>query len=378
MARAPRPRLYLRGRVWWTWYRDSAGRTHRVSTGCRDQTAAAAAARAVEVRAAAGHDAAHETTLDVAGRALIASLAETGRAPATLRIYGYRLGHLVRVLGHDVLIAGLVRADLERYHAARIGEGAARSTTAAELEALRTVLRHAHEHGTYHGDVARIWPRSLVEGAHVARSGWLDLPALTRVLDVAGRTLPHRRDYLLAYVVLGVRQTELYALRARHLDAAERRVFIDGTKTRRSKRWIPVPDAAAWAMLARRAREAGAGPLFAPWSGSWVQFHRWADLASVQRFSHNDLRRTFTSLLASAGVPMLPLSRLLGHSTTAMVQAVYAQLDDASLRAVVAQLPAVTQMCTTPAQSDAPSARSGRSTVQKPVEKRRSRSGEGA
>jgi len=281
------------------------------------------------------------------------------------------------VFDGDTRIASLTRADLERYWTARRAAGAATSTVAGELAALRTTLRHAHEHGTYAGDVTRIWPRALVEGASVPRHTWMELPVLQRVLDVAGRSLPHRRDYLIAYVYLGVRQSELYRIRAEHLDHAGRRVFVDGTKTARAKRWIPVADAQAWAVLERRAREAGTGSLFAPWSGSWMQFRKWAKVAKVPDFSHNDLRRTFTSLLASAGVPMLQLSRLLGHASTAMVQAVYAQLDAASLRDAVAQLPAVTQLCTTPATSSALRGRSGRTISKKPATRRRSRSGEG-
>lgn len=378
MARQPKPRLYLRGRVWWTWYTDATGVIRRVSTGCRDQTAGAAAARAIERRAAAGHDAAHATTLDEAGRALIAQLTAAGRTKATLRIYGYRLGHVARVIGHDVLIAGLTRADLERYFAARIKEGAAKSTTTAELEALRTTLRHAREHGTYHGDPARLWPRSLVEGAHVARHHWLELPALEKVLAVAERELPHRRDYLIGYVYLGVRQSELYRIRAEHLDHAGRRVYIDGTKTPRSRRWVPVVNDQCWDVLMRRAKEAGSGPLFAEWSGSWQSFARWSRVAGVPRFSHNDLRRTFTSLLASAGVPMLALSRLLGHASTAMVQAVYAQLDEAALRNVVAQLPAVKQMCALPSHSAPSDGRQRTRNRTKPTAKRESRSAESA
>jgi hypothetical protein len=42
-------RLYLRGRVWWTWVRDEHGTARYVSTGCRDKKAAAA--RAIERKA---------------------------------------------------------------------------------------------------------------------------------------------------------------------------------------------------------------------------------------------------------------------------------------------------------------------------------------
>ena len=50
--------------------------------------------------------------------------------------------------------------------------------------------------------------------------------------------------------------------------------------------------------------------------------------AKIDRISCNDLRRTYASWLKQRGVDSLVVARLLGHTSTRMVDAVYGQLDE--------------------------------------------------
>ncbi len=335
----PKPRLYLRGGTYWARVADANGRIRRVSTHCRDLKAAEVKARELEREGATSEAArAARTTLGDACAGLIASLELHKRSENTLKVQRNRVKHLRKVLGADRMIATLKREDFEKYWAKREADGVAGSTRAAELETLRSALRWAAEHGKYTGDVRRIWPGKLVEGAHVVRNDWLTLPQVKALLAVAHAHLPHRAEYLDAYLGTGVRASELYAIEARHLDPTMKAVWVEGTKTAGARRWVPVGEA-TWTLLVRRSEATRVGPLFPNWSGSWVQFHKWADDAKIPRFSHNTLRRTYTSLLCSEGVPLKPLSKLLGHSTTAMVEAVYANVSPESLRGVVDRLP---------------------------------------
>lgn len=59
----------------------------------------------------------------------------------------------------------------------------------------------------------------------------------------------------------------------------------------------------------------------------------------MPRVTPNDLRRTFASWLVQARETNFVVSRLLGHSTTKMVDLVYGQLSAESLRIAINKLP---------------------------------------
>jgi hypothetical protein len=63
------------------------------------------------------------------------------------------------------------------------------------------------------------------------------------------------------------------------------------------------------------------------------------DEIEIAPVSSNDLRRTFSSWLEQAGVPRSTNARLMRHTTTAMVDKVYAQSAPDQLAAAVDHLP---------------------------------------
>lgn len=77
-----------------------------------------------------------------------------------------------------------------------------------------------------------------------------------------------------------------------------------------------------------------------PYSANTIQryFQRAKAIAGIDRkFRFHDLRHTFGSNLASAGVSLQVIARCLGHSTTKMAER-YARPSEESLRAVVSAL----------------------------------------
>ncbi|HEY1814924.1 MAG TPA: site-specific integrase [Kofleriaceae bacterium] len=91
------------------------------------------------------------------------------------------------------------------------------------------------------------------------------------------------------------------------------------------------------------AMHEGSGPVVDPWSNVTRDLEWAAKRAGLptakQKLTPNDLRRTFASWLVQEGVSLYVVSRLLGHSSTRMVELVYGQLDDATLIEAIGRLP---------------------------------------
>lgn len=181
-----------------------------------------------------------------------------------------------------------------------------------------------------------------------------------------------RRDYVLVMCQTGVRLKELHAIEAQHVNLARRTLFIAGTKTKGARRTVPVTPSVAAALKARIERFPR-GPLFPVWHK--VQRDLYAACLRIERAQNpaprtpgqkavqnpkgnpspkrervrpaipfdpvtpNDLRRTYASWLAQAGVPMLHAMKLMGHGSTQMLESVYAQLAPEHLHEAVRMLP---------------------------------------
>ena len=62
----------------------------------------------------------------------------------------------------------------------------------------------------------------------------------------------------------------------------------------------------------------------------------------------NDLRRTFASWLKQQGVDSMVVARLMGHTTSAMVERVYGHLNDKTLREATNTLPRLEDLAQIP------------------------------
>lgn len=166
--------------------------------------------------------------------------------------------------------------------------------------------------------------------------------------------------YLVVSLLTGARTEEMRALRWKHvhLDGQPdhdpplppyvevwRSVRVGGdTKTRKSRRTLALPARCVDALAALHAAQERAIPAEGPrWADHGVVFAsragtemdasnvRKAFRAALERvpdidpeaWTPRELRHSFVSLLSDRGVPIEDISRLVGHSTTAVTEAVY-------------------------------------------------------
>lgn len=133
-----------------------------------------------------------------------------------------------------------------------------------------------------------------------------------------------RKLHILAYLQLGVRASELWKIT--EVDWEGRYVFVAGTKTKNSRRWVPVPDELYEAMLP--LRDTWAGFPRAHQTNMDKTIKRAARRAGLQGdLSVNDLRGTYATHMARTIDSPLVLAKIMGTSIK-MLEHVYAQVGE--------------------------------------------------
>lgn len=345
------PNLYQRGAVWWCWFYDHEGQRVYRSTHQRDRSLAGAAARKLE-RAHIEAPASKPAPVDELIAAYLANCERKDRAASTLDFYLKKARPLCTFFGSRDANR-ITLAETEEYMDERLAHPRVNlPTIAKELGLLRATLRYAKRHQRYVGDVEAIIPEGI-QGAYVPRDRALSHEEYERLLramdpDVAPAEKHRaartgiRRDYLAAWCYTGVRESELYAVTPSDVVLEQDMLHVPGSKTDGSDRWVPIAGEAR-AMFERRADETGDGePLFPRWDNVRRDLGAACERAGIDRVSPNDLRRTFATWLAEAGVPEAVAAALLGHASSAMVRRVYTRIGRAAQRAAVATLPIAT------------------------------------
>lgn len=161
-------------------------------------------------------------------------------------------------------------------------------------------------------------------------------------LQLLAATPPERRDYVVMYLHLGLSRSELYKITPDDCNWSRREVRVRGTKVKTDEnggrdRLIPMSAEVYDILWARRECE----PMFAYWRNYDRDLRQYAARAGfgpvtvfkyrgrnipMAPLSLNDLRRTFATQLAAAGVPILHLMHLMGHKSTKMLEKVYARV----------------------------------------------------
>jgi integrase len=186
------------------------------------------------------------------------------------------------------------------------------------------------------------------------RRVYLTADDVHRLADESGE----HRPLVLVLAYCGLRWGEAIGLRARDVEFLRRRLNVSenavqvgvrhavGPTKGRKARSVPVP-AFVLDELSVQCRGKAAGDLLFPGRGGgylprptssngW--FTRAVTAAKVQRVTPHDLRHTCASLAVAAGVNVLALQRMLGHTSAKMTLDTYADLFDDDLDAVAVTL----------------------------------------
>ena len=203
--------------------------------------------------------------------------------------------------------------------------------------------------------------------ANVARGVRLPArpPARERILtmpevDALAARLGADGDLVLAMALLGLRWSEMAALKVADVDLGRSRVRVveratevggrmdvAAPKSRASARTIAIPPSLRGVLEARITNQTADALVFpAPDGGylrngnwryrsGWVEATKELGLAGV---TPHDLRRTFGSLARAAGADLRFIQRAMGHESITTTARIYAHLYDDELDAVAAAL----------------------------------------
>jgi integrase len=346
-------RIYQRrkGGTYYADYTTIGGRRVKRSLRTRDRAVATARARAAEL----GTEAAPRRKAQTLAEAIDGMIASMhSRAEATKDMYRQKGRRLLKSLGNPNVRA-IDAAMLDRYILRRRGVelehgGASDHTIQKELITVRRALKWAVKHKTL--EALPSWPEFSAN--YEPRKTWLTPDQFERL---CAELAQNRVRWASLAALAGMRAGEVERTDWKlHVDLAAGRVRVPGTKTTASKRKVPILPALR-ARLELVPEDKRSGRVVEHWGNVRRDLRAAVEIANARAVSRadelglatpepmpyvspNDLRRTFASWLVQHGADILTVSRMMGHTSTRMLEKVYGQLTDENMDRAIARIPA--------------------------------------
>ncbi|MBI4574263.1 MAG: site-specific integrase [candidate division NC10 bacterium] len=255
---------------------------------------------------------------------------------------------------------------VEAWWVAAREEGLSKRRLSCLRVVLRGICRRAVNQGLLRTNpVERIEGRMGRQDSEVRQADYLTQEDLARLLTTADRVCPKQYPILLVMATVGLRMGEAVGLQVGDLDVPGRQIHIRRTVRRGyisspksgKGRTVDVP-ATTMAVLdrVRETRQAEAayqggearwlfpGPTAAmPTTSERVRagLRKALRAAGIRRIRPHDLRHTLATLAIQAGVPLLTVSRQLGHASISTTADLYTHAVPGSNRAAAEALEAV-------------------------------------
>lgn len=330
--------LYERDGVWYIRYHDEHGREHREAVGAKSLALKVYQKRKAEIAERRFLPERHKRR-DVRIAKLLEEFAErrAGAASATDIVRYAR--NLAAFFG-DRLVREIAIADVERYVAERSrtknrrGHLVSAQTVVHEANFLRRVLAQAQLDGLVADNVARRARKVKVT------SGRTRFLSIEEEAELRTHLSASHWAVVRFAILTGLRQGEQFAMKWEHVDLKAGVVTIPEAKGGRV-RHVELNESAL-GILKKLPRK-----LRTPWVwltpfGQRINAHNFyrrsfrkaADAASLGDVHWHDLRHTFASRLAAAGVTLYEIQQLLGHRSSQMTER-YAHLTRTQLRTAV-------------------------------------------
>ena len=222
-------------------------------------------------------------------------------------------------------------------------EKRARKATANQIfNVLKALLNRAYQDGLVASDSAwrKVKPFPKVDEARIR---FLTDSEGVRLVNAS---VPDLRLLINAALLTGARFGELVAMRVNDVSIRDSRVYIAQSKSGKP-RHIPInPEGVTFFRAVTLGKRADDLVFVRKDRSAWGKNHHVRELANACKLAKitppiafHELRHTYASHLAQAGVDLLTISKLLGHADTRITSKHYAHLADRTLAAAVTKLP---------------------------------------
>jgi integrase len=253
------------------------------------------------------------------------------------------IAHLKAFFG-SVNLQDITMQQIERYQAARRADGVSDKTTNRELACLKTMLQRA-----VHWEKLGQNPAARVKKFREKDYKWHILTA-----DEEARLMRVASDELRAAVIIalntGMRKSEILGLRWEDAHRAEQHpyIFVGDSKSGKTRK-VPINARVQEALL---SLPQSGEYVFSNGNGGHVLDNKTAFHAACRRakkdpndkndpgileFRFHDCRHTCATRMVEAGVDLVTVSKILGHSSITMTMK-YAHPTDESMRRAVEKL----------------------------------------
>lgn len=341
--------LFKRGNIWWCWVRDARGVIGRQSTRCRDYQSAVLAYKELERQGAdPAYGKAASTRLDSCIEDYFDELERRKVSPATLKKEATKAGHYLRLWHGDLPMSAVVSQRVYDYIKTREGEGVSPHTVKMELQTLQRILKVAIHHGLFHLPIEQVMPIKYGSKHKPKKRA----PSMAEVQQLLEQFPSFRAAHLAYFVATGARLSEATRARRKHYDPKREIVFLEGRKTEKSEGEVPVTILTKPLIEWSLERAPGKDILFRPWGKLHRDVAAGCVRAGIENVTPNDLRRSFGSWHAEAGVTIKDVSLMLRHSTDKLAQTTYARLDGEQVGRLVAAKLTVSILDRTAAQTE--------------------------
>lgn len=306
--------LYKRGRYWWARTDPISGRP--ASTKCSNLDSARRWLQYREsLRADPRFRAAEEATVGDWVERTIEHKRE-GSSESTIQVYQQKLKNFRRLLGDDTKLDKLTAEVIDHYIKTRRTEGVTDHTISKELTCVWQMLKLAKRARCFPYDLDELKPVGFKIG-YEPRERSLTQVEVTALLTELSFG---RAAFVCVTVGLGLRFSEAARLLPGDVNLEKGTVRVRGTKTAGARRRIPILS------------------IFRPLVQMALPYLPLADVvknnlrrellkackrAGIAPATANDFRRSCCTLMYEGGVDRDVARRILGHSSTAMVDKVY-------------------------------------------------------
>ena len=216
---------------------------------------------------------------------------------------------------------------IQKFRAARLKEGVSKVTTNREIQLLKKMFNVAIEEGYLEVNPAK--KIKLYSELDTVRDRVLSEEEEPRLFS---ELVEHMKPFVLVLLHTGMRKKELLTLRWQNVDSKKRQIKVEKTKSKKV-RFIPVNSVLFDELSSLKLKRGTEQRVF---QFKYVQ-KAWENArrrAGLEDLTLHDLRRTFGTRLLEAGVDIVTISKLYGHSSVLVTQRYLHPKDKLSREAV--------------------------------------------